>query len=352
MNQSNFPSVLFRTPASGLRRSLLITACFASIFAVVAGAPLKAFAAKPESPGAKGQAIADAARNGNPPGRGIGNDGIRDEEEAEDEDEDEEEDEDEDKDDDGGTGRGHTVFLTGFDGTTTSHLRFANFGNSAGRPTVILHDSQTGTEIGSWTGPEIPSHGAHEISLADIAAAAVPEVDPLDPLITLEIRAAFNGHVQHLGHHGGTGQTTNLTSCARLEVPRRALGYVVGPGRTDLTGGIELLNTGNTAATATLRLFDAETGAALGAWTSPSLPPHAALSTSTTALVAGVTPAIAPLPEAVTVTLDTPAQAIALAYLEGTTAGAISDLTAGCVLKGSEDADDDDEEEEDEEDAE
>jgi hypothetical protein len=166
-----------------------------------------------------------------------------------------------------------------------------------------------------------------------------------------EIRGDFRGHVQQVGFHAAASQIGDLTACRRLETPKRALGYVAGPGRSDVAGAIELINGGNAGTAATLRLFDAATGAELGAWTSPTLAGFAAMSVRVADVVAQATPAIAASPRALTVVLDPPAEHVALAYKEGVTGGVLSDLTAGCPLKGgsADEADDGDESENDDE---
>ncbi|MDX2223723.1 MAG: hypothetical protein SFV21_13310, partial [Rhodospirillaceae bacterium] len=262
-------------------------------------------------------------------------------------------DDDEESDDDGsGKAKGRTVLMTALSGATASHLRFANLGNGAGRATVVIHDAATGAALGTWTSEAIPGRGALEVAWADIAADASPAVDPLAPLAVAEIRAGFRGHVQQIGFNTAAGQVGDLTACRRIEAPKRALGYVAAPGRSDVAGAIELINGGNASAAATLRLHDAATGAELGAWTSPTLAEFAAVSVRVADVVAQATPAIATPPRALTVALDPPGGHIALAYKEGVTGGVLSDLTAGCPLKGGSDDDESEDDESDDDESE
>lgn len=315
----------------------------AVLLAMLAGTTPALAKGKPETPGANGLAIAIAAqeKNGTGQGGGVANARAnRPADENADDDDDEEE---------SGKAKGRTVLMTALSGGTASHLRFANLGNSPGRATVIIHDAATGETLGTWTSDLIPGRGALEVAWADIAADASPVVDPLAPLAVAEIRGGFRGHVQQIGFNAAAGQIGDLTSCRRIEAPKRALGYVAAPGRSDVAGTIELINGGNAGAAATLRLYDAATGAELGRWTSPTLTGFAAVSVGVADVVAQTTPAIATPPQALTVALDPPGEHIALAYKEGVTGGVLSDLTAGCPLKGGDsgEATDDDESEDD-----
>ncbi|MGE4062646.1 MAG: hypothetical protein AB7E79_04685 [Rhodospirillaceae bacterium] len=87
----------------------------------------------------------------------------------------------------------------------------------------------------------IPAHGALQVSVADILGDAEAEDDAR---FVADVRATFKGQVQHVSWSGANGVVSNLTACRRLASPKRGLGYISGPGATDLEGAIRILNEG------------------------------------------------------------------------------------------------------------
>jgi hypothetical protein len=264
--------------------------------------------------------------------------------------------------DDGDDGRdgyalGRTVIFPVYTDGTESFLRFANFGRRDGTAAVVLHDIETGAEIGEWVSPVIPAHGALEVSIDEIADAAGADED--SDAAVARITATFKGHVQHVGWTADDNVISNLTSCKGLSVPRHTLGFVAGPGRDGSSGVLQLTNAGPQARSAKLAIFNAATGERLAEWTSADIAGFAALSISIATLAdeAGIDDDI----DALGIRLEAPAPHLSVAYLEAAGTGPASDLTAGCPLKAAQsndddgtdddDTDDDDDTEDDDEDS-
>ncbi|MSO98629.1 MAG: hypothetical protein EXR11_10500 [Rhodospirillaceae bacterium] len=233
--------------------------------------------------------------------------------------------------DGGGNALGKTVAIGGLriEGYE-SHLRFSNFGKTSGSAHVMVLNSQTGAELTSWSSSAIAGHGALEIPFADILGGVkVPASDGGTAVsLTAAIMGDFKGHVQHVAWMAGPGVLSNLTACERLETPKAALGYVAGPGRSDVTGMIRLLNTGTQTGAVTLTLRDAATGKTLGTWMSPDLAPMGAWEGSVIAIASEASPAVPVDADALTVTLNSPTKHVALSYLETAAARALTDLAA------------------------
>jgi hypothetical protein len=63
---------------------------------------------------------------------------------------------------------------TDLDGT----LRIINEGTQARSIELALHSAATGEVLGTWTSPEVAGHGAFEISISNLSAAATAPVGP------------------------------------------------------------------------------------------------------------------------------------------------------------------------------
>lgn len=258
---------------------------------------------------------------------------------------------------DDGASLGRKVLLSGLRADIyESFLRFANFGRSAGSAQVTLFDADTGDEVVTWDSAVIPEHGALQVSLTDITGDLVVEDE--DRFVAV-VRATFKGHVQHVAWSADDGVLSDLTSCHKLVTPRRALGYVAGPGATPLAGALHIVNMGPQTRAVELAVRDAETGGVIGTWTSPDIAGHGALEIPIEDLAADASTPVDPDTVALTVSVEGRAPLISLAYVEGVADGAVTDLTAGCALRGGErneasgddgDGDDDDDDEDEGED--
>lgn len=239
---------------------------------------------------------------------------------------------------------GRTVVLGGLRaGGYESYLRFSNLGSTAGTARVTLYDAKTGTEFAIWDSVLIPGRGALQVSLGDIAKGK--RLEATAGYVAM-VAGAFKGQVQHVAWSPTGGVVTDLTSCGELEMPENALGYIAGPGSINLKGVVRIGNEGTRARGVKLALRDAATGAVLGTWTSPDIAARGAFEISAAKLAAD---AVAPVPAAttaLTVMIDGSAAQMTLSYLEGIGDGVVTDLSAGCKLRGGgsgETGDDDDE---------
>ena len=282
-----------------------------------------------------------------------------------DEDDTDEDDTDEDDDESGeGNALGKTAVLGGLrvEGYE-SFLRFANFGATSGAGRVAVLNGATGEELTVWESASLPAGGALEVAFADILGGTIVPVDAAGGAVplTAAITGGFKGHVQHLAWAAGPGVLSNITACARLETPGDELGYVAGPGRSDVAGLIRVVNAGTQSGAVTLILRDAATGEALGILTSPDIAAMGAWEGSVSDMAAEAMPPVPEDTSALTVEIESSSNHFGLSYLETTALGTFTDLTSGCEIKGGGaqegdddgDADEEDtDEEEDEEDEE
>ncbi len=110
--------------------------------------------------------------------------------------------------------------------TYVSRIRMVNTGVFASRATLSFTDSVSGTAIGAWTSPEIPSGGSIEIPM--------PQIETQVPALQTAVRAGgalqFNvalgglsGYLQHVVDNQNAGVTVDMSpKCALTVVPAPA----------------------------------------------------------------------------------------------------------------------------------
>jgi hypothetical protein len=306
------------------------------LLAVVIGALMSA-SLVPGSSFAQGSPFLDGLEfpangfNGLPPGLAKQLEGTSEDDAGED-------DTDEDDEENGeGNALGKTAVLGGLrvEGYE-SFLRFANFGNTSGAARIAVLNGVTGEELTVWESAPLPSNGALEVAFADILGGTIVPVDAAGIAVplTAAITGGFKGHVQHLAWAAGPGVLSNITACARLETPGDELGYVAGPGRSDVAGMIRVVNAGTQPGAVTLILRDAATGETLGILVSPNIAGMGAWEGSVSNMAAESMPPVAEDTSALTVELESSSDHFELSYLETTALGTFTDLTSGCEIKG------------------
>ncbi len=212
----------------------------------------------------------------------------------------------------------------------TQVFRFYNGSRFAGTARVVLYDAGTGAMIATWTSTSIPAGGAVEVSAAAVKTGATPALTAGQSTAALNFAAtaSFRGTVRQITRT--TGAVINQSDCG---TPVGVLSYVEGPGFPGVSAAVKLLNPGLRAGTVTLSLRNAGTGAELGRWTSPSVPPHGSTIVSVSSMAAAATPIVPATTTALTIVPVSATTGFGLEHLAAVTAsGAVSNLTDACPI--------------------
>lgn len=217
-------------------------------------------------------------------------------------------------------------------GNSTMSLRITNRGPRAGTATVTLVNAATGAVLSTWTSGAIPLFGAIQTSIAAIAAASTPTLTAAQIATPMNLRVSttFAPATQLIAVNSPSGTLTNLSACGGfLFEHQNLLGYVEGPGTVGATGAVRIVNTGASRTSHTqLTLYNAATGASLGTWTTPDVPPNGSVTVSTATIAAAATPVIPATTAAMTV-LAVPVRGLRLEHVV-MAGGALTDMTSAC----------------------
>ncbi|MBL8643504.1 MAG: VCBS repeat-containing protein [Rhodospirillaceae bacterium] len=228
------------------------------------------------------------------------------------------------------------VFSTG-QAASRSYLRFTNTGSAAGTVSVTLANGETGQTYASWTSPSIPANASAQYFISELEAGAAPNaVKP--GTYSMTISGSMSGYFQHVLWRPADGTLTNLSTCGSGITTNG--GRLINVHSTLLDDGypssVVVVNTGATAMTVQLGVFDATTGERLGAYTTPAIAansqqiiPIAAIQTG-----AGVTPTSAQFHYVIK------AESGLTGYLQhlvnNKSTGVITDMTTVCRLPATE----------------
>ena len=232
-----------------------------------------------------------------------------------------------------------SVLFAGVNTTATnaeSYLRFVNTGNHAGTARVTLFYAATGVEVATWDSPRLPRYASLEVSVAKIAAAAMPSLTAAQAAerLVLQVNSDFNGEVQHItAHNDGAA---NLTACGKMLAPIGiVVGGVAGPSNPKLTDIVRIVNSGSQSSQVTLAIYSGADGAHLGEWVSPAVPPHGSLAIYSSIIIGAATVAIDARADTFTVVADHLKAGLRLEHLtQGKVSSVIADLSATCRLSG------------------
>jgi hypothetical protein len=152
-----------------------------------------------------------------------------------------------------------------------SYLRFANTGASVGRASVTLKDPASGVVLARWLSPPIAPGASSQHFIQDLETTLSIATKP--SFLSLSIYANFDGLFQSVLWRPADGTLTNLSTCdTGIGTSGRTLINVHSSLLDqDYPSTIIVKNQG-TPASATLNIFDATTGARLGAYTTPPIP--------------------------------------------------------------------------------
>ncbi|MBL8628947.1 MAG: hypothetical protein JNM81_04925 [Rhodospirillaceae bacterium] len=156
----------------------------------------------------------------------------------------------------------------------------ATLGSSSATSTVSIgvFDSATGTRIGTYT-TTVAANTQKIVPVADIETAMGTKPTSTQYHYTLKIENSFLGHLQHLVNNSKVGVITDMTTqCSFNDVTAPPSTVAVRqPGPIFSSTGtsqsfLRFYNTGTTAGTVNVALYNYSTGTSLGNWTSPSIP--------------------------------------------------------------------------------
>jgi len=154
--------------------------------------------------------------------------------------------------------------------TKQSFLRVANNGSSAGTATFTFRNSATGDVVGTWTTSSLPAGSQVQYYILDLEKNASIPAASRPTYYTVEIKSGLTGYIQHVLYRPDKGTLTNLSTCdAGVTSYPRELSAVHSNliSQYGLPSTVVINNTGATAATASLGIYDARNGTKLGTYT-------------------------------------------------------------------------------------
>jgi hypothetical protein len=154
-----------------------------------------------------------------------------------------------------------------------SFLRFANTGATAGTVAVTLRNSATGAKLGQWISPSIAAGAAQQYSISQIESES--SIGGSKPqYYAAQIETQITGSVAHVLWKPSDGTLTNLSTCDAGISTTTAQVASVHSSLLDLNypSSLAINNTGTTAQSATLGVFDARDGRRLSGYTTTAIP--------------------------------------------------------------------------------
>jgi subtilisin family serine protease len=177
-------------------------------------------------------------------------------------------------------------------------LRFQNDTATAGTVTVSLREAETGQIVGTWQSPNIPARASMQYGISKLETEAratlqnTPVASSARPYFNLEVESTFTGYMQHIVWARDQGILTNLSACADgLSSDGRTLLNVHSRLIEGYPSRLRIANTGTATEPATVSFYNAINGQALGSYTTPAIPPGAALEVAL-ARIEGAVPAL------------------------------------------------------------
>ncbi len=226
--------------------------------------------------------------------------------------------------------RGGALFGAG-QAAELSFLRFYNSGATAGPVKVTLYNMSTGVGLGQWTSPNL-APGAE----LQTPVSAIEQVLNPPPLANYDFRidTDIDGFVQHVVWNTTASALTNLSTCkaGMGAEPFAVIGVhsslMAGQGYPSL---VNVTNTGATAQSVQLSVYDAGSGVRIGGFQTRSIPGGGQLLLDSAAIETGATLApSAAIPHYV-VKAD-PFGGFLQHLVNNVASGVVTDMTAGCAM--------------------
>jgi hypothetical protein len=234
----------------------------------------------------------------------------------------------------------HTIATPLFTGNVTSDnvvtgqsfLRYYNSGASPGPVTVVLHDPDSGVEVGRWASPIIPVGASYQHAIATVEDAAVVAKKSR---YTVTVESNIDGYFQHLLYRAPDGALSNFSVCAWSTAVDGAVLFGVHSSLVDAAGypsTIIINNTTTSRAVATLDVIDGRNGQTLGTYRTQEIAGNGQAKVRIIDMErdAGFTPG-AGVGHYV-VKLRGTFRGFLQHFVENRSSGVVSDLTAMCAL--------------------
>ncbi len=213
-----------------------------------------------------------------------------------------------------------------------SFLRFYNSGSSAGTVLVTLNDSANGQALGQWTSPAIPAGSEQQYAIDTIesaldAGAAKPDY------YTISVQSGITGFFQHVLWRAEDSTLTNLSTCsAGVTASATKLAAV----HSSLFGNnfpstLVVHNTGASASSVVLGIYDARDGVKRGTYTSAAIPSEGHAEISVAEIEAAVGPPAAGMYHYV-VKIESVFTGYLQHLVNNAQSGVITDMTTSCAL--------------------
>jgi hypothetical protein len=191
----------------------------------------------------------------------------------------------------GGTGTAASPLRLGavFQATATSqsYLRFYNTGAVAGTASVTLADQDTGVGLGTWTSPSIAPGSEQQFGIGSIVEAISASASK--SYVTASVTSTFTGYFQNVLFRPADGTLTNLSTCGSgITASSARLSGVHSSKISGFPSSVVLNNTGSTASTFALGVYDARTGTKLGNYLTPSIPVNGQAAITVAAIESGI----------------------------------------------------------------
>ncbi|MDX2145390.1 MAG: DUF4185 domain-containing protein [Rhodospirillaceae bacterium] len=228
--------------------------------------------------------------------------------------------------------RAGAIFAT-TQAASQSFVRFHNTGTSAGTATMSLRHATTGQTLATWTSPSIPAGSQQQYFIGTIENGASQSfVKP--SYYNIAVESQFAGYFQHVLWRPSDGTLTNLSTCdagIKSDIAQIS-GVHSSLLAANYPSSVAIANTGAAAIAPKLGIYDANTGARLGTYTSASIAPGGQAIVSVTAMEAGAGIA----PTAVQYHYVVKADGVFTGFLQhlvdNRQVGVITDMTTVCAL--------------------
>jgi hypothetical protein len=219
--------------------------------------------------------------------------------------------------------------------SSQSFLRFYNSGVTDGKVTIALRDFATGQSLGQWTSPNIPAGSEQQYSIATIENGTGQSFTK-PAYYSINVQTNITGYFQHVLYRPADGTLTNLSTCAAGTTADPAKLSAVHSSLLDsgFPSSVAVNNTGTTGASATLGIYDANTGTKLGTYTTASIPANGQLILATKTIETS----IGRTPTSVMYHYVIKQEGTFTGFLQhlvtNKQAGVITDMTTACALDG------------------
>ena len=160
--------------------------------------------------------------------------------------------------------------------SSQSFVRFYNSGTAAGTVVASLYDAYGGMLLGSWTSPSIPAGAQVQYPVSTIESGIGLLTKPTWYLLSVKPGDTFKGSFQHVLYRPADRTFSNLSTCDS-GFATSATKTLIGVHTSIIEGYgfpsyIAINNTGASATTVSLGIYDARNGTKLGTVNTASVP--------------------------------------------------------------------------------